>query len=194
MAGVTPLAPTRLSEKYECREVDRLGVNWYAPEENGAYNVMYRLYISTAETNDEDTVWTDLQPISNIVDLFFCHDTVTSHFYHYEVAAYNAIGESDLSEELILQSGDVPCPPRNVATELINRGNQVLITWDVALCDNGLEIQGYQVFIRDGARRPQFENVALDCAENTTPEDARENVVFGSCTVNMGLLYNVLGL
>jgi hypothetical protein len=81
---------------------------------------------------------------------------VLGTIYTYEVRAINAIGGSIPSNELVLQAGTNPCPPSNVETALNADGELAIITWDPAPCDNGLVIQGYQVFIRDGQRFPEF--------------------------------------
>lgn len=194
MAGVTPEVVTLLSERYDCRSVTTLGVEWKEPEDNGAIGILYNIYIHTRETDNEEDEWQHFDTATYISDTAYCHDSIMSHYYRYEVTAFNAIGESDKSDELVLQAGDVPCPPREVETDLVDDGQSVKITWLEALCDNGLEIQGYQVFLRNGDFRPIFDNVAYDCEENTSPEDRRENVVFGSCTVPVGMLYNELRL
>ena len=119
---------------------------WNEPIDNGAVNFHYELSINW---NNQNGV-SQSRPNIIVKDRHYCHDVVMGLNYTYVVKAVNAIGTSENSNVLTLQAGTNPCPPSFVRTELNQNRDKAIITWNPAPCDNGLMIQGYKIFIREG--------------------------------------------
>jgi parallel beta-helix repeat protein len=64
--------------------------------------------------------------------------------YTYTISANNNLGESDLSEEIVVMAGSVPSRPHGLTITMV--GSTITITWQVPVDDGGMPITNYKVY------------------------------------------------
>jgi len=141
VSATVPDTPSDLSASTGYNYVE---LNWNVPEKNGGSPLIgYRVYRGI-QSGDYNVIFLSTTPNYN--------DTLVKagSTYYYVITAENDVGESLVSEEIIITTSDppstltIPNPPSSLTT---NAGeNYVEISWNAPENDGGSPITSYRVY------------------------------------------------
>jgi fibronectin type 3 domain-containing protein len=113
-----------------------VNLSWAEPFDSGRPITEYFLY-----RNGTVGPYATLLP-----DQFWFNDTAVTNgiVYTYTISANNSLGESELSEDLVIMAGSPPSAPYDLTISAA--GSTITITWKVPVTDGGMPITNYKVY------------------------------------------------
>jgi fibronectin type 3 domain-containing protein len=137
-----PSAPMGLSASAGDRSV---ALSWYAPQDDGGSAITgYRVYRGMSSAS--------MSLLTQVTGLSYTDISVTNGVtYTYQVAALNAVGQSEPSSSVTATPGSssettVPGTPLNV--KAVGGDGAVTVYWDPPASDGGSLITGYKIYRR----------------------------------------------
>lgn len=118
-------------------------VSWVKQASNGADILGYKLYSKVASTSEPFTLVYDGSKRADLLTYTF-NNIEAGKNLEVKVSAINIVGESSLSNSLLLIPAAPPSSPRNPIITGLSLG-QISIEWEAALRENGASINGYYV-------------------------------------------------
>ena len=140
MIYTAPSSPIDLAEVVSERTASSITFTWKLGDDNGGSPVYdYRVRYDQGTSNY-------IVLAQNLLDRTYTATGLTAGTtYSFKVESQNADGYSPLSAEVSILCATYPETPAQPSTTVVN--NQVIFNWDAPV-DNGLEIIGYYVYIR----------------------------------------------
>jgi len=172
-ASVTPIAPPSAPQTLEALYAnDNIILNWTAPiSDGGSAITKYRIYRDTTIGLPDGI---NIANVTSGEQSYVDTQVSTGIRYYYVVTAVNNEGESPVSNEIAITSGDVPSVPRNINSPYSN--NQIILNWSVPITQGGSAITHYQVY-RATTSGGSYTNIA-----NTTELSYLDNTVTNGIT------------
>ena len=131
-----PSAPQNLTAVAGNRNVT---LTWEPPADNGSMSVTnYTVYYGTTPGN-----YTNNITVGNITS-YTITGLINGQRYYFAVSAFNAVGESEKSNEVSAVPCTVPSAPQNL-TAVAGNGN-VTLTWQPPADNGGSPITGYRIY------------------------------------------------
>jgi predicted phage tail protein len=131
-----PSAPKNLTAVAGNRNVT---LTWEPPADNGGAAVTnYTIYYGTSSGN-----YTNNITVGNITS-YTITGLINGQRYYFAVSAFNAVGESEKSNEVSAVPCTVPSAPQNL-TAVAGNGN-VTLTWEPPADNGGMPITGYRIY------------------------------------------------
>ncbi|MEM3567438.1 MAG: fibronectin type III domain-containing protein [Thermoplasmata archaeon] len=174
-----PSAPRNLVAEIGDRKIT---LSWVQPASDGGSPITnYRIYRSTVSGTETPfaiignyTAYTDTNVTPGVT-------------YYYQVAAINAIGEGNKSNEANATAATTPSQPKNLTGYFDTPGSVVRLAWQPPSDTGGMPVSGYKVYRGLGSGTETY----LDTASALAYVDA--NIQFGKTYYYVVRAYNAVG-
>ena len=166
-----PSPPINLSENVETRGATQIGLTWSAGSNGGSPILEYMIYMRVGSGEWSEHV-TGVE-----IDEYIITGLTTGTTYQFKLLSRNAYGTSQsYSTSVSILCATVPDPPHSAQTQ-IQHPNQVVVSWEAPLSNNGSPITAYKIYFRKHNEHDEFVEEPVLCNGAST-------TVFGSrsCT------------
>lgn len=115
----------------------------------GSTITSYKIYVNATGTFDEFHEQTNLLSLEYQLTSSKAGHTLTGNFYAFKVSAINAVGEGELSDEIVIIAALVPLAATSL-TKVSANTEQITFSW-VAAPEQGSPLLGYKVYWNNGS-------------------------------------------
>lgn len=166
-----PDPPVNLSENVQTRGATQIGLTWDAGSNGGSPIIEYSIYMRVGSG-----AWSE--HVTGVeIDEHIITGLTVGGTYQFKLLSRNAFGTSQtFSAQVSILCATVPDPPHSALTQ-IQYPNQVVVSWQNPLSDNGSPITAYKIYFRTHDEHDEFVLEPVLCNGAST-------LVFGSrsCT------------